>query len=79
MCTGRGSNQGPIGPKSDALTTAALRHLTCLVQILIFIDQLTWLDFKLIDERDNLSLDKILRINVTHETAGPFGFAWLRA
>ena len=22
MCTGRGSNQGPLGPKSDALTTA---------------------------------------------------------
>ena len=27
MCTGRGSNQGPVGPKSDALTTATLRHL----------------------------------------------------
>ena len=27
MCTGRGSNQGPLGPKSDALTTAPLRHL----------------------------------------------------
>ena len=27
MCTGRGSNQGPVGPKSDALTTAPLRHL----------------------------------------------------
>ena len=26
MCTGRGSNQGPLGPKSDALTTAPLRH-----------------------------------------------------
>ena len=22
MCTGRGSNQGTLGPKSDALTTA---------------------------------------------------------
>ena len=28
MCTGRGSNQGPLGPKSDALTTAPLRHLS---------------------------------------------------
>ena len=28
MCTGRGSNQGPLGPKSDALTTAPLRHRT---------------------------------------------------
>ena len=27
MCTGRGWNQGPLGPKSDALTTAPLRHL----------------------------------------------------
>ena len=27
MCTGRGSNQGPLGSKSDALTTAPLRHL----------------------------------------------------
>ena len=27
MCTGQGSNQGPLGPKSDALTTAPLRHL----------------------------------------------------
>ena len=27
MFTGRGSNQGPLGPKSDALTTAPLRHL----------------------------------------------------
>ena len=27
MCTGRGSIQGPLGPKSDALTTAPLRHL----------------------------------------------------
>ena len=27
MCTGRGSNQGPLGPKSDALNTAPLRHL----------------------------------------------------
>ena len=27
MCTGRGSNQGPLGPKSDALTTVPLRHL----------------------------------------------------
>ena len=27
MCTGRGSNQGPLGPKSDALTTAPLRLL----------------------------------------------------
>ena len=27
MCTGRGSNQGPLGPKSDALTAAPLRHL----------------------------------------------------
>ena len=27
MCTGRLSNQGPLGPKSDALTTAPLRHL----------------------------------------------------
>ena len=27
MCTVRGSNQGPLGPKSDALTTAPLRHL----------------------------------------------------
>ena len=26
MCTGRGSNQGPLGLKSDALTTAPLRH-----------------------------------------------------
>ena len=25
MCTGRDSNQGPLGPKSDALTTAPLR------------------------------------------------------
>ena len=30
MCTGRGSNQGPLGPKSDALTTAPLRHLNIL-------------------------------------------------
>ena len=28
MCTGRGSNQGPLGPKSDALTTAPLRLLS---------------------------------------------------
>ena len=27
MCTGRDSNQGPLGPKSDALTTAPFRHL----------------------------------------------------
>ena len=27
MCTGRGSNQGPLGPVSDALTTAPLHHL----------------------------------------------------
>ena len=27
MCTGRGSNQGPLGPKSDTLTTAPLRHM----------------------------------------------------
>ena len=27
MYIGRGSNQGPLGPKSDALTTAPLRHL----------------------------------------------------
>ena len=27
MCTGRGSNQGSLGPKSDALTTAPLRSL----------------------------------------------------
>ena len=27
MCTGQGSNQGPLDPKSDALTTAPLRHL----------------------------------------------------
>ena len=27
MCTDRGSNQGPLGPKSDALTTAPFRHL----------------------------------------------------
>ena len=26
MCAGRGSNYGPLGPKSDALTTAPLRH-----------------------------------------------------
>ena len=32
MCTGRGSNQGPLGPKSDALTTAPLRHLQMSVQ-----------------------------------------------
>ena len=29
MCIGRGSNQGPLGPKSDAPTTAPLRHLQC--------------------------------------------------
>ena len=36
MCTGRGSNEGPLGPKSDALTTAPLRHLwymTLVVEI----------------------------------------------
>ena len=27
MCTGRGSNQGSLGPKSDTLTTAPLRRL----------------------------------------------------
>ena len=27
MCTGQDSNQGSLGPKSDALTTAPLRHL----------------------------------------------------
>ena len=27
MCTSPVSNQGPLGPKSDALTTAPLRHL----------------------------------------------------
>ena len=27
MCTGRESNQGPLGPKSDALTPAPLRHI----------------------------------------------------
>ena len=27
MCTGRSSNQEPLGPKFDALTTAPLRHL----------------------------------------------------
>ena len=34
MCTGRGSNQGPLGPKSDALTTAPLHHLdlTLIIQ-----------------------------------------------
>ena len=32
MCTGRGSNQGPLGPKSDPLTTAPLRHLNRAVQ-----------------------------------------------
>ena len=26
MCTGRVSNQGPLGPKSDTLTTAPLRR-----------------------------------------------------
>ena len=26
MCTGQGSNQVPLGPKSDALTTAPLCH-----------------------------------------------------
>ena len=30
MCTCRGSNQGPLGPKSKALTTAPLRHLPFL-------------------------------------------------
>ena len=29
MCTGQGSNQGPFGPKSNALTTAPLRHHQC--------------------------------------------------
>ena len=32
MCSGRGSNQGPLGPKSDALTTAPLRHLKQLYE-----------------------------------------------
>ena len=27
MCIGGGANQGPLGPKFDALTTAPLRHL----------------------------------------------------
>ena len=31
MCTGRGSNQGPLGPKSDALTTVPLRHLIRII------------------------------------------------
>ena len=35
MCTGRGSNQGPLGPKSDALTTAPLRHLLCNVAVIL--------------------------------------------
>ena len=30
MCTGRGSNQGPLGRKSDALTTAPLCHLSVI-------------------------------------------------
>ena len=33
MCTGRGSNQGPLGPKSDAFTTAPLRHLMCALDV----------------------------------------------
>ena len=32
MCTGRGSNQVPLGPKSDALTTAPLRHLSLAME-----------------------------------------------
>ena len=38
MCTGRGSNQGPLGPKSDALTTAPLRHLKCILSTKIKAD-----------------------------------------
>ena len=34
MCTGRGSNQGPLGPKSDALTTAPLCHLRTNLRVL---------------------------------------------
>ena len=47
---------------------------SCLVQILRFIDHKTWLDFKLIDRGDNLTFDKIQRINVTHETTMPVEF-----
>ena len=31
MCTGLGSNQGPLDPKFDALTTAPLGHLTNVI------------------------------------------------
>ena len=42
MCTGRGSNQGPLGPKSDALTTAPLPHLHNLM---------SWIENELLHEK----------------------------
>ena len=41
MCTGRGSNQGPLGPKSDALTAAPLRHVWTSLYDIAFLAHLS--------------------------------------
>ena len=51
--------------------------ITFLVKILRFFNKQTWLEIKLIDGRDNLTLDNIQRIEVTNETARPVGFCWV--
>ena len=43
MCTGQGSNQGPLGPKSDALTTAPLCHLQMILHCKLSRMPLTYL------------------------------------
>ena len=40
MCTGRGSNQGPLDPKYDALTTASLQHLHATVFLAVKADSM---------------------------------------
>ena len=59
MCTGRGLNQGPLGPKSDALTTAPLRHLTADIEseIRLFADDcVCYHEIK--DKEDTLKLQR---------------------
>ena len=43
MCTARGSNQGPFGPKSDTLTTAPLRHFSEGIVLVLLLFLTTYL------------------------------------
>ena len=79
MCTGRGSNQGPFGPKSDALTTAPpLDYIekSNLSKVIIFSDSLSVLQSINNSKIDNSVIqDIILRLhNMSHKQ---IIFCWL--